>query len=763
MPLDRVIEKLRALPDYAGQIVHIERLPAHEASYQQLARGLPRELVTKLHRQGVHRLYSHQAQAIDASREGYHVIVTTGTASGKTLCYNIPVLDAILRDSMARALYLFPTKALAQDQARALSELVAHSRLADMTVGVYDGDTPKSARGRLRRRASIILSNPDMLSLGILPNHAGWATFFRHLKYVVLDEAHVYRGIFGSHVALLMRRLRRITAHYGATPRFMLCSATIANAEEHASRLIGQPVELVDGDGAPCGPRRFLLWNPPLTDPNYGDRRSINSEATDIFATLVREGVRNITFVQSRRVAELIYRYTYEVLRNEDPELAERISPYRGGYLAADRRDIEQRLFTGELLGVTATNALELGIDVGDLEATVLVGYPGTIASTWQQAGRAGRGSDEALTVMLAHNNPLDQYFVRHPKDLFSRPHEHALIDPENLYLLRAHLLCSAFEVPISGADSELFGRAIESIVGELEGEGYLEQRGERWFCTGIDYPAQYVNLRTASSHDYLLIDSGSGQLLESIDAATAFFRIHPGAVHLHQGQTYLVTDLDLDRRVAMARMADLSYYTQPIEENQVRIIRSTRSRQVLQTTVFCGQVRVTVQMLGYRRKDQYGRSSLGEEQLDLPPFSFVTQALWYQIPKEIRRAAQAEGIDMSGGLHAIEHASIGMLPFFAMCDRNDIGGLSTPAHTDTGHPQIFIYDAMAGGVGIAEKGFDLIEELWERTLETVEGCPCQYGCPSCIQSPKCGNNNEPLSKSSAVFLLRQLLDRHGS
>lgn len=760
----RALARLQSAPDYAGQIVHIEMLPAREARYEALTRPLPPPLEDILQRRGVSGLYTHQACAIDAAREGENVLVATGTASGKTLCYNLPVLERILVDPMARALYLFPTKALAQDQTRSLSELVAGSALAGLRQGVYDGDTEPGARTRLRRHASVILSNPDMLHVGILPNHTGWATFFRHLAIVVLDEAHVYRGIFGSHVALLMRRLRRVAAQYGAAPQFILCSATIANGGAHAERLIGQPVTVVDTDGSPAGPRQFVFWNPPLTDPQHGTRHSINAEAAGILATLVREGVRNITFVRARKLAELIYLYARDGLAKDQGDLADRIAPYRAGYLAAERREIERRLFSGELLAVVSTNALELGIDVGHLAATVLVGYPGTIASTWQQAGRAGRGRDESLTVLLGYSNPLDQYFMRHPQELFSRSPEHALTNPENAHLLRGHLQCAAYEVPLGEQDLALFGQTASTLLGTLVSERLLERRGERWFFPWEEAPAQRVSLRGTEGEPFLLLDtSDDNAVLEELDAAGAFFRVYPGAIHLHQGRSYLITELDLAHHIALAEPTEAAYYTEPVEDNQVEVIRSTRARTDLATEAYLGRVRVTVQVLGYRQHEQFTGATRGEFDLALPPQSYETEALWFGLPEGARHDVLSQNLDLAGGLHAVEHAVIGMLPLFAMCDRNDIGGVSTLLHPDTGAAQVFVYDAYPGGVGIAAEGLKMLQDLWERTLELVSECPCAEGCPSCIQSPRCGNNNEPLDKAAAVLILRALLGDYDS
>ncbi|MBM3187620.1 MAG: DEAD/DEAH box helicase [Chloroflexi bacterium] len=752
------INYLLASPDYAGQMVHVEHLPARAPAYQSPREPLPSALDAALAQVGIGRLYTHQAQAIDSVRDGRHTMVVTGTSSGKTLCYNLPVLEEILRQPLSRALYLFPTKALAQDQLRALTELTSSIQGTRIHVGAYDGDTPRGSRPALRRRAHIILSNPDMLHMAILPNHSSWEAFFRHLKYVVLDEAHVYRGIFGSHVACVLRRLRRICALYGASPQFILCSATIANPAEFAGWLLGDKVAVIDEDGAPRGAREFALWNPPFVDQAAGVRASVNSEATWLFVQLVTQGLRNITFTRARRVAELILLYAQDALRRQAPQLLDRISAYRGGYLPAERRAIEQRLFSGDLFGVTATNALELGIDVGHLDATVMVGYPGSIASTWQQAGRAGRGTREAVSILIGHDDPLDQFYMRHPEELFGRPHEHALMDPTNEHVLRAHLPCAAYESPLSAADATLFGDSLPGLLDELCTEGKLVKREGRWLYPSSDYPAQGINLRSSSETQYLIFDESAGSVLEEIDAATALYRVYPGAIYLHQAVSYLITRLDLARRVAVARPVEVAYYTQARETNEVQIVHSQAVRHTQATDVFFGEVRVVEQVIGFRRKQQFTDTVLSEEPLDLPSTMFETQALWFEVPPAIVAEIVHRGLDLAGALHAVEHACIGILPLFALCDRNDIGGLSTPAHPDTDRPQVFIYDGYPGGVGIARKGFELAQELWARTLQVVAECPCEEGCPSCIHSPKCGNNNEPLDKAGAVVLLQWLL-----
>jgi DEAD/DEAH box helicase domain-containing protein len=685
------------------------------------------------------------------------VAVTTSTGSGKTLCYNLPVLESLHNDPTGRALYLFPTKALAQDQIRNLTNLTQSAGL-NLVSGTYDGDTPRSARARIRKAVSILLTNPDMLHVGILPNHRMWSHFLANLRFVILDEAHAYRGVFGSHVACVLRRLRRLCRRYGSDPRFICCSATIANPWEHVATLTGLPPVVVAEDGSPHGARDFVLWNPPFVDEKKSAHRSANVEASRLFTELVSHGLRNITFTKARRVTELILHYSREMLERQEPDLVPMVKSYRAGYLPRERREIERDLFDGKLLGVTATTALELGVDIGALDATVLVGYPGTVASTWQQAGRSGRGIRDALSVLIGLDNALDQYFMRHPEQLFGRTPENALLDPGNLYVLCGHLPCAAFEMPLTSGDEEIFGGGFALAVGDLVERGELEPRGGRWHYPSSDYPAERVSIRAVSRENYLLLDESEGSLLEEIDSATAFRRIHPGAVYLHQGECYVISELDLRARVARARLVDSEYYTQPRETSELWIVSCSRQERLGKTLACYGQVEVTEQVVGFRRKQLFSDVVLDEQDLDLPPRSFVTSALWFDVPPAAEERVRREGFDFQGGLHAVEHAAIGILPLFAMCDRQDIGGLSTPHHPVTRRPQVFLYDGFPGGVGISEKGFELLPELWGATLRTVEECPCETGCPSCIHSPKCGNNNEPLDKAAASIILKALL-----
>ncbi len=757
MEIPEFLEHLSSLPGYRGQMVHVERLSPREPRFGDLSTPLAPALQGVLDAAGVGRLYSHQAAAIEAARRGEHVIVATGTSSGKTLCYNIPVLEALLAEPLSRALYLFPTKVLAQDQARALNELLPAAPAA--RAAVFDGDTPAGSRAEIRRRATVLLSNPDMLHRTILPQHARWGEFFRHLRYVVLDEAHVYRGVFGSHVACLLRRLQRVCALHGAAPQFLLCSATLANPAQHAASLLGQRATVIGEDGAPQGERHFVLWNPPLEDAATGRRASLNVETAELLAEAARCGLRTIAFGRTRKVAELLFIYAQGKLRKDRPELAERLSAYRGGYLAAERREIERRLFAGELLGVAATSALELGIDVGTIDATLQAGFPGTLASTRQQAGRAGRGRRPALNVLLGGEDPLDQYYMTHPRELFDRVHEAALTNPQNPYILAGHLLCAAWEAPLDDADEALFGPAYPPTRDSLEAEGRLQARGDRWHLAANDPPAREVNIRGTSGDRFLVLNEADDyRVMEEIDAETAYYRVHPGAIHLHLGEPYLITALDQEARVAFARPTSGDTYTQPLEANDVHIVRSLEARQAGGITLFLGQLRVWQQVVGYRRRLQFTGETVAMEPLDLPAQEYVTEGLWFHVPPEIEAEVTSLGLDLAGGLHAVEHACIGMLPLFAMCDRDDIGGLSSPAHPDTGQAHVFIYDGHPGGVGIARQGFAVVEDLWRRTRDLVRGCPCTEGCPACVQSPKCGSNNTPLDKAAAVHILTRLL-----
>jgi len=752
---------LAAQPNYRQQIVHLEHIPSQNATFGKLDNPLHPNLQACLESLGISSLYSHQAKALNAILAGRNVMIATPSASGKTLCYHLATLDAILNDKDSRALYVFPTKALAQDQLRSVKQIpIEATELTQLlipgAVATFDGDTPQNERSNIRKQARIVLTNPDMLHFGILPNHQSWFRLFRHLKYVVIDETHIYRGVFGSHVASVLQRLRRLCASHGTNPQFICCSATIANPAEHAQNLVGLPFEAIVEDGSPRGEKYFVFWNPPIIGENRDARRSSNSEAAFLLGELVQKDIRGLVFARTRKLTELIYVYTREQL---SPSLADKISPYRAGYLPEDRRWIENKFFDGELLGLVATTALELGINIGDLEATVLTGYPGSIASAWQQAGRSGRSNHSSLSFLIAQENPLDQYLMRNPDFFFDKNFEKAIINPGNPYIMKPHLLCAAWEKPLNNKDEEFFEPNIGTMLTDLEQEGRLRKRHDRWHpAPSISYPAQDINIRATSGQNYAVIDGRQGCLLETVEASVAFFQIHPGAIYLHQGESYLIKELDLARHIAWVEPRSTDYYTQSIDITDIRVMSLVNERDCRGVKVYFGDVDVTSTVIGFKRKRQFTEEVIGEEPLDLPPQNFPTKALWFDLPeKAINRIADA-GLDFQGGLHACEHAAIGILPLFALCDRNDIGGVSTPLHPDTGKAQIFIYDAYPGGIGIAEKGFEMITELWQATLKAVEACPCTDGCPSCVQSPKCGNNNQPLDKEAAVVLLAELL-----
>jgi len=753
------LHHLNTQPTYSGQIAHIEHIPPREANCAQLDRPLLSNLKDCLKKHSLLPLYTHQAEAINYVTEGKNVMVSTASASGKSLCYNIPVLEAILTEPGSHALYLFPTKALAQDQLRGLGEVFCPCLLKYEQLATFDGDTPPAERPEIRKRARIVLTNPDMLHVGILPNHGSWSRLLRSLRYVVVDEAHIYRGVFGSHVACVLRRLRRLCQLYGSNPQFICCSATIDNPGEHAEKLVGLPFTVVDNDGSPHGGKDFVFWNPPIIDEAKSVRRSANSEATNLFTELVSCDIRTLAFARTRRLTELIYTYSRRRLTELSPAHVKRIKAYRAGYLPQERRQIEQELFSGQLLGVVATTALELGINIGDLEATVLTGYPGSIASTWQQAGRSGRGRDRSLSFLIALDNPLDQYFMRHPDFFFHKSFENALVNPVNPYILKAHLLCAAWESPLSGDDGRFFGSSLTGEEVELERQGMLRQRRDRWYLSpAIAYPAQQINIRATSGENFALIDTSTDSLMETVEASVAFSQVHPGAIYLHQGESYLVTELDLASRTAYAEPTTVSYYTVAKEITDLSILRVIHNKSYGRVKVCLGEVEVTTTVVGFKRMAQFTEEVIGEEPLNLPSHRFPTVALWFDLPSGVIASLAKAGLDLAGGLHAAEHAAIAILPLFALCDRNDIGGVSTLFHPDTGKAQIFIYDAYPGGVGIAEKGFDLVKQLWQATLKTITECPCHEGCPSCIQSPKCGNNNKPLDKEAAQLLLEGLL-----
>ncbi|HWP32487.1 MAG TPA: DEAD/DEAH box helicase [Solirubrobacterales bacterium] len=709
-------------------------------------------LVEALKRAGITRLYSHQREALRAAEDS-NLVITSGTASGKSLAFNLPVLDGIARDAKQRALYLYPTKALAQDQARGLGSL----RPPGLREAIYDGDTPREERPAIRRRSNLVLTNPDMLHVGILPHHKGWGDFFANLGWVVVDEAHTYRGVFGSHVANVLRRLRRLARAYGSEPRFLLASATIANPVGLAEELVGTPFELVDDDGAPRSGREIAMWNPPLVDKATGTRRSPLGEAADLLAELVSHDVRTICFLKSRRGIELIQRFARESLQARGkPELAERIAPYRGGYTPQQRREIEARLAAGELLAVVATDALELGIDIGELDAAICVTFPGTVASLRQMWGRAGRRR-RGLAVYVAGADALDQFFCRHPDEFIGRPVEAAILDHESEQIASRHMVAAAYELPLSDEDAEVFGEGWRERAEGLVAAGELRQAAGRVLPRRSEFVASKIPLRSASADSVAVIERDSGEMLGLVEAERAFTTIHPGAVYLHLGRSYEVEQLDVRGRRAVVSRFEGDWYTRPKKETEIYIERVREQRSTAGVELHFGEVSVTEQVIAYQRVSIAEQEPFDIVALELPEQRFVTQALWYVLPERLSGALPPDAL--LGSLHATEHGQIAVLPLIAMCDRWDIGGLSTNVHFQTGRSTIFVYDGHPGGVGITLRGYEQFERLLGDAERLIAECPCESGCPSCVQSPKCGNLNEPLHKQGALELMRLMKD----
>ncbi|HYX88161.1 MAG TPA: DEAD/DEAH box helicase [Gaiellaceae bacterium] len=726
------------------ELAYVGSEPARDARTAPLPDGLHPRVREALEAQGVASLYVHQAEAWEAAARGEHLMVTTGTASGKTLAFNLPVLDALARQPKRRALYLYPTKALAQDQLRALAAF----RLPRLRAAIYDGDTESERRWQVRRWANLILSNPDMLHVGVLPHHDRWGDVLANLSYVIVDEAHVYRGVFGSHVANVLRRLRRLARVYGAEPQFLLASATIANPGELAARLLGADTTVIGDDAAPRAERTVALWNPPLTDDELGLRASPLGEASKLMAELVSRGLRTLCFAKSRRAAELIHRFTAERLGDDSA-----LSPYRAGYTPAQRREIERRLLEGELLGVSATNALELGIDVGLLDCVLSVGFPGTVASLRQQWGRAGRRG-HGLAVLVASEDALDQYFMREPEALLGRRVEAAILDHENPRVLDGHVRAAAFEAPLDDADRDVLGDAALDRAAELP-ELRRTKAGFVW--AGRDYPAARISLRSTGPEAFTIVDGSTRALLGIVEQERAYSTVHEGAIYLHLGESYRVAQLDLASRTALVEPFSGDYYTQAKKETTTAIVAPERVEPRLGLELSFGGVVVTEQVVGYQKKSIQTQESLELVALDLPETEFETEAIWF-LPEPWMLEGLEREPRLLGSLHAAEHSLIALLPLWAMCDRWDIGGLSTNLHFQTGRPTIFVYDGHAGGVGITERGFAAFEGWVEDTAKLLAGCPCERGCPSCVQSPKCGNLNEPLDKEGALTILRRTL-----
>ncbi|MEU3464960.1 DEAD/DEAH box helicase [Streptomyces sp. NPDC006733] len=764
-----VLERLATGAGRAARITHTEHLPPRVGRHADWPDQIRPEVLNAIRTAGIARPWEHQARTAEHAMRGQSVVVATGTASGKSLAYLAPVLSALLDGSEApngrgaTALYLAPTKALAADQRRAVAAL-ARPLGSAIRPALYDGDTPFEEREWVRQYATYVLTNPDMLHRGILPAHARWASYLRRLRYVVIDECHTYRGVFGSHVAQVLRRLRRLCAHYGADPVFVLASATAADPAVAAGRLTGVQVVEVTDDASPRGELAFALWEPPLTEMSgeHGApvRRTATAECADLLTDLVVQGTRTVAFVRSRRAAELIALIAQEKLAAVDPSLPSRVAAYRGGYLAEERRALERDLHSGRLLGLASTTALELGVDVSGLDAVLLAGYPGTRASLWQQAGRAGRAGQGALAILVGRDDPLDTYLVHHPEAIFQRPVESTVLDPDNPYVLAPHLCAAAAELPLTDDDLTLFGPETAALLPQLERRGLLRRRPGGYFWTRRERAADLTDIRGAGGKAVQVVESATGRLLGTVDDASAHASVHDGAVHLHQGRTYLVERLDLEDAVALVGEADPDYSTMARENTSVSVLSTDLEESWGAARVHFGSVEVTHQVVSFLRRRLITGEVLGETKLDLPPRSLRTRAVWWTVTDDQLEAARIHPEELPGALHAAEHASIGILPLFATCDRWDIGGVSIPLHADTGLPTVFVYDGHPGGAGFAERAFHTARGWLTATREAIASCECEFGCPSCVQSPKCGNGNEPLDKRAAVRLLDCLLTR---
>ncbi|MEO3823138.1 DEAD/DEAH box helicase [Actinomadura sp. B10D3] len=757
-PLDRLL----ADPTRRDRITHVESVPARRGRRASWPSWAPPLLVDRLAAAGIDAPWEHQAAAAEHARAGRSVIIATGTASGKSLAYLLPAIEAIYAgdDDPHREgtiLYLSPTKALAADQLRALRSL----RLTRVRAATYDGDTPHDERTWVRQHANYVLTNPDMLHRSILPGHTRWSSFLRRLRYVVIDEAHGYRGVFGSHVAHVLRRLRRLCARYRSAPTFILASATASSPAIAASRLTGLDVVAVDDDASPRGPATFALWEPPLTDLR-GERgapvrRTATAEAGDLLADLVVEGVQTLAFVRSRRGAESVALSAKRALHEVAPDLAEQVAAYRAGYLPEERRALEAALRSRSIIGLASTNALELGVDVSGLDAVLVCGWPGTRASLWQQAGRAGRSGQAALSVLVARDDPLDTFLVHHPEAIFGTPVEATVLDPDNPYVLEPHLCAAASEMPLTEDDLPLFGPATTDLLPDLVRRGFLRRRPAGWYWTRRDKAADLADIRGAGGAPIQVVELSTGRLLGTVDESSAHTTVHEGAVYIHQGESFIVHTLDLDDSVALVEAADPDYSTTARDVTDIGIVERLRSVSWGEATLCFGTVDVTRQVVGYQMRRLQTGEMLGEKPLDLPPRTLRTRAVWWTLSED--QVSRLDDLDLAGAAHAAEHASIGLLPLFATCDRWDIGGVSTAVHPDTGLLTVFVYDGHEGGAGFAERGYADAASWLRATRDAIASCECDSGCPSCIQSPKCGNGNDPLDKRGALDLLAVLLD----
>ncbi|MDI6699464.1 MAG: DEAD/DEAH box helicase [Candidatus Saccharicenans sp.] len=779
---DRLLKSIDILRNLAapyGSITTIKYLPPRPGSFSDYPSGVHPRLVEALKKKGFGALYSHQSQAWEKIKEGKNVVVVTPTASGKTLCYNLPVLDCILRDPSSRAIYLFPTKALSQDQRAELDETIELLG-EEIKIFTYDGDTPQDARRAIRSQGHIIITNPDMLHSGILPHHTKWIKLFENLKYIIIDELHNYRGVFGSHVANVIRRLKRIAAFYGARPQFILSTATIANPQDMARKMIEEPVELIDQNGAPSGEKYFVFYTPPVVNPHLGIRRSYINEARRIAAVFLNQRLQTIVFAQSRLLTEVLVTYLKSDLEKglKDEGL---IRGYRGGYLPTRRREIEKGLREGKILGVVSTNALELGIDIGTLDAAVLAGYPGTIASTWQRAGRAGRKTGRSAAVLVASSSPLDQFIINHPDYFFSSPPELALINPDNLSILVNHIQCAAFELPFE--DGEKFGAVeIDEILKLLEEEEMLHHTQNKWFWTSEAYPADAISLRSISSDNFVVVDTtDQPRVIAEVDFSSALTTLHPKAIYICEGEQYFVEEFDYEQRKAYVKKTDVDYFTDAIDYTNVKILDIFDRQDIPQGWVSHGEVHVATQVVGFKKIKFHTMENVGAGELQLPQNEMSTTSFWLTIPAEIYQTLPFTPEQRTNGLFGLSYLLHHVAPLFLMCDLHDLGvaigdnfsGQSLPPRELPRHrlpqdeknrvflspdfsPNLFLYDNFPGGIGLSPALFELKIRLLQACLGTIEACPCEEGCPSCVGPAR--ESGEKAKQVAREILQRLLL-----
>jgi DEAD/DEAH box helicase domain-containing protein len=751
--IKKTLNSLKSKKWYKNRLEHVRTLKPQKAVYGDTKATLPQFIKNYLHKNNI-KLYKHQCEAIDLLRGGKNVVITTPTASGKTLAFNIPIFEKLSQKKDATALYIYPAKALANDQLKSMKELEKYCGM-NLNPEVYDGDTTPTKKRKIRKDSRIIITNPYELH-NVLPWHHQWENFLSNLKFVVIDEAHQYRGVFGSNVAFLLRRFQRICNYYGSNPQFILSTATLANPIEFSEKLTGLKFKLISEDGSPKGKKHFVFYNP------YYDgvgKTTTHVESQSLFQLFILNNLQTLCFTTSRKMAELIARRSKKEIGEIDDSLVNKISAYRAGYLAEDRRKIENNLKNGRLKGVTATNALELGINIGSLDSVIISGYPGTLMSIWQQAGRAGRGTADSLVTFVAFQNPLDQYFMKHPDVLFDKPHEHAIIDLSNFQIIKGHLMCAAKEMPVKPNMMKIdFETDVCEHLKSLSDSRLIEKTKKGWVYSGSEYPPFKVNLGNISSEIFKVYHKG--EVLETMDKRQAYTEAHQGAVLINQGETYIVREFNLAKNVIKVVKKDVNSHTSVQKDIDIKIFKEINKRTIGDLNVSFGELKVSESYSKYKVIEKSKVVSV--RNLKMPPIQFKTKGMWFTLPESIVEGLKC-AIDrkeiFEGGIHGLEHAMIAIIPFHVMCDRFDIGGVSTPNHPDTKMATIFIYDGFEGGIGLTEKAFQLIEKITRMTYELVRDCTCEEGCPACIYSPKCGNDNKPLDKEGTLFILEQMFD----